>query len=467
MTSNQKMILFILMIGNFLAIISTSSINIVLSSFMTIFGSELQTVQWVASIFLLANGLIAPITGWLGDRYTFAKIFVGGIIVFAISSLLCSVAWSIESLIFFRFLQGLAAGVIVPASMTLIYLLIEREKQPFALSLWTLGAMFGPAIGPTLAGFLVGSLSWHWLFLINIPFCVAVVILSKYYLKANEESSLLARFDTKGFLLIVFGTVGIVYSLNIVETQLVLGISLFLVGCALIMFYVFDSFKKQNPILKLSVFKIPSYTYGLLISFFLLFNLYAATLFMPIYLQDIRGISVLETGLILMPAAICMGIINLFAGNHYSHQRMLVLGIVGVTGTVIGSFLLGQIDLNTSIVFIMVALTLRNMGIAVTFTVVSAAGMSQVPKELSGHGSAVLNWLRQTFSAVALTVISIVISAITLLMEGQGIPYREAFTQNVSTILIVGGLVTLLVIPLLWVCSRNLLQMAYGASTVD
>ena len=467
MTSKQKIVLVILMIGNFLAIISTSSINIVLSSFMSIFNSDLQTVQWVASIYLLANGLIAPITGWLGDRFTFAKLFIVGMTIFSVASVLCSIAWSIEVLIIFRFLQGLAAGIVVPASMTLIYLLIEKERQPFALSLWTLGAMFGPAIGPTLAGFLVSSLSWHWLFLINIPFCVVALILAKFYLKADEQSSSSKGFDTKGFLLIVIGTVGIVYSLQLVETNMWLCMVLFIFSTGLILFYVLYSFKRQNPILKLSVFKIPSYTYALLISFFLLFNLYAATLFLPIYLQEIRGISVFETGLILMPAAICMGVINLFTGNHYSHHRLLLLGIIGISGTVIGSFLLGQIDLNTSILFIIITLSIRNMGIAITFTVVSAAGMSEVPKELSGHGSAILNWLRQTFSAVALTVISVVITAITLFREAQGIPYKEAFTQNISFIIIAGGLLTLAAIPMLWVCSRSLLRLVYHSPTVD
>ena len=467
MTSKQKIVLIILMIGNFLAIISTSSINIVLSSFMSIFNSDLQTVQWVASIYLLANGLIAPITGWLGDRFTFARLFIAGMITFTIASVLCSIAWSIEALIVFRFLQGIAAGIVVPASMTLIYLLIERERQPFALSLWTLGAMFGPAVGPTVAGFLVSSLSWHWLFLINIPFCVVALILSKYHLKADEQSSLSKSFDTKGFLLIVIGTVGIVYSLNLVKTNMWLCITLFIFSAGLILFYVLYSFKKQNPILKLSVFKIHSYTYALLISFFLLFNLYSATLFLPIYLQNIRGISVFETGLVLMPAAICMGVINLLAGKHYTHQRLLILGIIGVCGAVTGSVLLGQIDFNTSILFIIITLSLRNMGIALTFTVVGAAGMSEVPKELSGHGSAIINWLRQTFSAVALTVTSVAITAITLFREAQGIPYKEAFTQNISFIIIVGGVLTLAAIPMLWHCSRSLLRLAYRTPAVD
>lgn len=467
MTSKQKIVLVILMIGNFLAIISMSSINIVLSSFMSIFNSDLQTVQWVASIYLLANGLIAPITGWLGDRFTFAKLFIAGMVTFTLASVLCSIAWSIEALIIFRFLQGIAAGIVVPASMTLIYLLIEKEKQPFALSLWTLGAMFGPAIGPTLAGFLVSSLSWHWLFLINIPFCVVALILSKYYLKADEQSSLSKAFDMKGFLLIVLGTVGIVYSLKLVETSMLLCIALFIFSTGLILIYVLYSFRKQNPILKLSVFKIPSYTYALLISFFLLFNLYSATLFLPIYLQNIRGISVFETGLILMPAAICMGVINLFTGSHYSHRRILLLGIIGVSGTVIGSILLGLINLNTSIWFIVITLSLRNMGIAITFTVVSAAGMSEVPKELSGHGSAILNWLRQTFSAIALTVISVAMTAITLFREAQGIAYNEAFTQNISFIIIAGGVLTLVAIPMLWGCSRSLLRLVNHSPAVD
>ena len=123
-------------------------------------------------------------------------------------------------------------------------------------------------------------------------------------------------------------------------------------------------------------------------------------------------------------------------------------------GRLLVPFLLGQIDLNTSILFIIITLSIRNMGIAITFTVVSAAGMSEVPKELSGHGSAILNWLRQTFSAVALTVISVAFTAITLFREAQGVPYKEAFTQNISFIIIAGGLMTLAAILMLFGCSE-------------
>jgi EmrB/QacA subfamily drug resistance transporter len=163
--------------GSFLTILSISMINIALPVLMIDFDTSLSTVQWTLTGFMLSLGTIAPLTGYLGDKFGYKRVYLYAIIGFTVFSLLCGFAWSALSLIIFRVIQGMFSGLVLPATMTIIFQVIPGNKQPMAVSLWALAAMLAPAFGPTLSGWLIQYYSWKWLFFINVPIGLLAIVL--------------------------------------------------------------------------------------------------------------------------------------------------------------------------------------------------------------------------------------------------------------------------------------------------
>ena len=161
--------LIAVVLGAFVAVLNNSLINVAIPKLVAVFGSTTQDIQWVLTGYMLASAVVIPISAFLGDRYGYKKSFLVSLAFFTFGSFLCGLAWSDTSLIFFRILQGLSGGFIMPLSMAIIYMIMPREQIGMALGLWGVAAMVAPAVGPTLSGYIIEYFSWRLLFFINIP----------------------------------------------------------------------------------------------------------------------------------------------------------------------------------------------------------------------------------------------------------------------------------------------------------
>ena len=186
-TRKHTLILTALVIGSFISIYQTVSLNVALPGFMEIFNTDLNTVQWLMTGFTLATGIIAPLSGYLGNRFGTRKLFLFSIAGLIITSLLCAFSWNMGSLIVFRILQGVFCGIIQPVTLTIIYQMLPVEKQTFALGLWSASSVLGPALAPTISGWLQ---SWNWpmIFLIMLPFGVLAWILGWLSLEKSSAN---------------------------------------------------------------------------------------------------------------------------------------------------------------------------------------------------------------------------------------------------------------------------------------
>jgi len=187
-----------LFLGAFLTTLGTSTINLALTDLMKYFNTSLDLVKWTLTGFMLATGTIAPITSYLGEKISYKRLYLISLIGFTISSILCVFSWNIESLIGFRILQGTFTGLATPATMTIIYQVIPREKHASAISLWSLASMLAPAVGPTLSGWLIQTFSWKAIFLMNVPLgLIAILIVLRFtpFYKLNPPTG----FDFLGF----------------------------------------------------------------------------------------------------------------------------------------------------------------------------------------------------------------------------------------------------------------------------
>lgn len=204
-TGSFNSIIIAIFLGSFLSILNMSTINVAIPEIMRYFQTNLDTVQWTLTGFILATGIIAPITGFLGDRYSYKYLYFFSLLSFTLFSFLCAFSWSISSLIGFRILQGAFCGLIMPTTMAIIFQVIAKEKQALAMSIWSISATLAPALGPTLSGWVIQTLGWKWIFLINVPIGIIAIILTilliPYYRIQMPKS-----FDFIGFITVILSS---------------------------------------------------------------------------------------------------------------------------------------------------------------------------------------------------------------------------------------------------------------------
>lgn len=437
--------------GNFMASLSTTTINVALPVFMDDFDASLNTVQWMLSGFMMATGIIAPIIGFLGDKWSYKRLYVFALAGFTLASVLCTFAWSIESLIVFRILQGIFSGIIMPTTMTIIYQTVKKEKQAVAISLWSVSAMLAPALGPTIGGWLTEIYGWKSLFLMNIPIGLIAVVAAIRYIP-NYRLSKGVKLDWIGFGAVVIGTSSLLIAFSEAHSWgWASGLTLGLIAFSVIVlsYFIRRTLKVSNPLLNLQVLKIPRFTYGLILNCAITISLYAGTLLVPIFMQNIKGASSLTTGMIMMPGTLAMALISLIVGRLYNKVGPSRLIFVGLVLMGVATWALSYADVTTGVLFVTIWLAIRYVGIGFSNMPVTNAAMSAVPAENSGHASAVMNWIRQGSAALSISLFSSILSAQTIAhLAEDKVSKTVALSLSIQDVFHLGTIIIVVSIPL-------------------
>lgn len=451
--------MFTLFVGSFMAVLSSSTITIAIPELQRYFGVDLSLLQWTLTSFMLAMGTSAPLTGYLGGRFSFKWVYVGSLVGFILMSVLCGLAWDARSLVAFRFLQGAFCGAITPVTMTLIYQLLPREQQALAASLWSLAAMLAPAFGPTFAGWLITLGSWRWLFFINVPLglvAVSMALRTIPFYRLHVPKA----FDLPGLLTVITGTLSLLIALSQGRAW---GwwsgktVALFLLGTASLLFFVARELRTRAPLLDLRVFKNARYVVTLLVSSIITVSLYSGAFLVPLFLQRIQGVTPLDTGLILLPASLAMALLMPLVGRMYGKLGPSALMTAGVLLIAGGTFALSRLTPEISHTYVLVWMLVRNVGISLSMMPASNAGMEQIPRELTGHASSISNWLRNVFGAFSIAIFTSLLSTFTT-REAEALVQHGAterryielfsFVGGINDVYLVATIVALVAVPL-------------------
>ncbi|OCT16252.1 MFS transporter [Paenibacillus pectinilyticus] len=459
-------IMIAIFFGSFVSILSMSTINIAIPILSEHFHSDLSKIQWTITGFMLASGTIAPITGYFGEKFSYKRLYVIALIGFTVFSLLCALSWDASSLIVFRILQGAFSGLIMPATMTIVYQVIPREKQPIAISLWSLSAMMAPAFGPTLSGWLLQNWSWHWLFLLNVPVgVIAVILVMKlipYY-----RLSVPKKFDLLGLVTVVTSSLALLVGFSQGHawgwtSGRTLG--LFAAGLAILAIFIWRELKADSPLLNIRVMKNARYTLSLLISSIVTMSLYSGTFLTPIFLQNIQHVTPLDTGLILLPASLVMALCMPLVGKLYTIVGPRVLIFTGITLIGVGTLTLSWLSTDVSRTYIVFWMIVRNIGIACAMMPSSNAAMEQIPRTLTGHATSINNWVRNVFGSLAIALFTSVLSSKTathskeLVLGGMTDKLQigsHAFTMGVNDVYLLATCISLVALPISLFIRKN------------
>ena len=407
-------VLISVMFGIFMIILDATVVNVAFPTLRREFGASLSAAQWVISIYVLSLGVTTPVSGFLADRFGIKRVYLFGLAVFALGSLLCGLAPSLGWLIAARALQGFGGGVAQPLGPAQLYRAFPPKEQGTALGYFGIVLVFAPALGPILGGWLVDLNLWRLIFFINVPIGIIGVLLgSRFLLDYQVERK--PSFDPLGLITAVIGFGSVLYAASIAEnngwtgstTLLFLGIGVM----ALIGHAILELFVVKDPMTNLRLFANPIFLNAALVGYVATVALFGAEFLMPVYLQAFRGRTALQTGFILLGVAMTSGIATPLAGRIYDKIGPRLNLIVGFFILCINTWQLSKIQADTPISYIFFLLALRGLAVGLTLQTSFVAALSSVPLNVLPRGSSLLNSTRFVVQAVSVAALATIFSS--------------------------------------------------------
>ncbi|PWV95204.1 EmrB/QacA subfamily drug resistance transporter [Paenibacillus cellulosilyticus] len=391
-----------LIIAAFVAILAQTLLNIALPSIMKDLNVSENTAQWLITGYMLVNGVLIPISAYMIERFTTRSLFIVAVSLFTIGTIVSALAHSFPILLTGRLIQAAGAGILMPL-MSIVFLTIfpvaERGK---AMGMMGLAMIFAPAVGPTLSGWIVEHYSWRVLFYILLPIILFALFYGAYAMK-NVTRNAKSKLDYLAVVLSTLGFGGILYGFsdagtdgwnnNTVITSLVIGV------VSLILF-VWRELVVEKPILELRVFKFSMYSLTTVINVIVTMAMYSGMILLPLYLQNIRGFTPVESGLLLLPGAILMGIMSPITGIIFDKIGARWLAVVGLAITVGTTYMLSDLASDTTYTALITIYSFRMFGMSLLMMPIQTAGMNQLPQRLNAHGSAMQQTLRNVAGAL-------------------------------------------------------------------
>src|SRR5580698_9986467 len=367
----------IVVLGSVMSILDTTIVAVALATLARDFHVSIATIQWVATGYLLALALVTPVTGWAVDRFGAKSIWMYSTGLFVLGSCLCGLAWSADSLIAFRVIQGIGGGMLLPVGQSILARAAGPRRMGRVMSIIGVPLVLGPIMGPVIGGLIVSNFSWRWIFYINLPIGIVTLILSSRWLpKWDTDERFPASFDTLGFCLLSPGLAALVFSLaevgttgSFTSTSVLIS---FVLGVVLMAGFIVHALHIKNPLLELHLFKDRSYSIANICIFMLGFTLFGSMFLLPLYYQIARGQEAWVAGLLMAPQGIGAACIMRWAGSitdRVGPRRIVPCGILLMAAATIP---FAFVTSSTSEVLLAGTLFLRGIGLGVTMMPVTA-----------------------------------------------------------------------------------------------
>ncbi|WP_107923961.1 DHA2 family efflux MFS transporter permease subunit [Lysinibacillus parviboronicapiens] len=392
----------ILFIGAFVAILNETLLNVALPSIMEEFDVNATTVQWLSTGYMLINGILIPASAFFIQRFTDKKLFITAMLLFTLGTLLASIAPAFGVLLGARMIQASGSAIMMPLLMNVMLTAFPVEKRGTAMGMFGLVMITAPAIGPTLSGWLIEHYSWRMLFDLVLPIAVVTLIFAVFKLKDVTPQRAI-KLDFMSLVLSSIGFGGLLYGFSSAgekgwDSPLVYGT--IIIGALALISFIVRQLRMDDPMLEFRIYKYPMFALSSAISIVIAVAMFSAMILMPIYVQTIRGISPMESGLLMLPGAIVMGIMSPITGKLFDKYGARILAVSGLTITVVTSYYFSKIGMNTAYSTLVLLYTFRMFGMSMVMMPVMTNGLNQLPAINNPHGTAMNNTLQQVSGAI-------------------------------------------------------------------
>jgi len=409
--------------GMFMDIMDTTIVFVATPTLQRDFHATTTSIEWVVLGYLLSLAIWIPASGWIGDRIGTKKVFLFALAMFTLASALCGQAHSLNELVAFRVLQGVGGGMLTPVGTAMLFRAFPPVERAKASTVLIIPTVLAPALGPIVGGWLVTDVSWRWIFYVNLPVGVVGFVLGALYLREHKEGTA-GPFDVGGFVLSGAGLALVLYALSegplkgwrssVVLTTGIVGVLLF----ALL---VVVETRVESPMLALRLYRERMFRNANIV-LTLTYGSFAGVLYiLPLFLQELRGLSALQSGLTTFPQAIGVIISSQLVGRLYHRvgPRRLIIG--GMLAMAITTMLLALVGIHTDLWWIRLIMFGRGICMAFAFVPLQAATYANISPEDTGRASAIFSTQRQVAAALGVGVL------LTILLNGGQIPALSAY----------------------------------------
>jgi EmrB/QacA subfamily drug resistance transporter len=412
LTPELRRVASVVVLGSIMSILDTTIVAVALDTLGRDFGVPVSTIQWVTTGYLLSLAVVIPVTGWAVDRFGAKPMWMMSLSLFIVGSSLCGVAWSANSLIIFRVLQGIGGGMILPIGNSLLVRAAGPQRIGRVMSVIGVPTVLGPILGPVLGGLIVSNFSWRWIFYINVPVGIVTLILSSKFLTGKEEK-IRTSFDGWGFALLSPGLASLVYALSEVGvtgkfTSPPVLIS-FVLGLALMLGFIAHALRARNPLIDLRLFKNRNFTIANICMFVMGATLFGSMFLLPLYYQIARGQSPWQAGLLMAPQGIGAALLMRKSGSitdRTGPRRVVPFGIVIM---VLATIPFAFVTTSTSEVLLAGTLFVRGLGLGLSMMPIMATAYFGLAHADVPRASTTVNIVRQVGASVATALFAVVL----------------------------------------------------------
>ncbi|TCI51896.1 DHA2 family efflux MFS transporter permease subunit [Exiguobacterium sp. SH1S21] len=411
------LMLAVLFVGAFIAFLNNSLLNVALPSIMVDLNiADYSTVQWLATGFMLVTGVLVPASAYLITRFSNRALFITSMAIFALGTAIAAFSPTFGWLLSGRMIQAVGASTMGPLLMNVMLVSFPREKRGTAMGIFGLVMITAPAIGPTLSGYIVEYYDWRVLFEMILPLAIIGLALAVWkaenVMVQNKDQSL----DYLSLVLSTLGFGGILYGVSSASSDgwdnpIVL--TTMIVGLVALIAFVVRQLNMEKPLLDLRAYKYPMFALASIIAMVNAVAMFSGMILTPAYVQSVRGISPLDSGLMLLPGAIIMGIMSPITGKLFDKFGPKLLSITGLTITAISTYMLANVQLDSTYTYIVTTYTLRMFGMSMVMMPIMTNGLNQLPTHLNPHGTAINNTAQQVSGAIGTAVLVTIMNSVT------------------------------------------------------
>jgi EmrB/QacA subfamily drug resistance transporter len=402
----------VVILGMIMSILDTTIVNVALRTLSHDLHSPLSQVQWVITGYLLSLAAVIPVTGWAARRFGAKQVYMTSLVLFTAGSALCGLSDSTTSLVFFRILQGAGGGMIMPVAMMIMAQVAGPQRMGKVMGYVSMPAMIAPILGPVVGGLILENLHWSWIFFVNVPIGVVAFVLG-WRMLPHTDSGEAGRLDVLGLALLPTGFAAIIYGVSELGSGAPLGgnevIFPTIAGVVLVVLFCVHALRIERPLLDIRMYANRVFAGAAFVNFGLGAALFGAMILVPLYYQEVRGQSVINTGLLTGPqgigALIAMPLASRltqrFGGGRIAFGGVSLLCVSTIPFTLIGP--------HTSIVAISLVLVVRGLSIGLCFMPAMTAAFSAMRPDQISDATPQINVLQRSGGAIGTAVLAVVL----------------------------------------------------------
>src|SRR4051794_30579334 len=404
----------VVVLGTIMSILDTTIVNVAIETLGRELDSSLSSIQWVSTGYLLALATVIPLTGWAMERFGGKRMWMISVVLFLVGSTLCGLAWSTESLIVFRVLQGFGGGMILPIGQAILAQAAGPQRMGRVMSVIGVPTLLGPVLGPVIGGLIVDNFSWRWIFFVNLPVGAVALALAARILPAADARRSRPALDVRGLLLLSPGLAALVYGLSefgikggFDDPGVILGVvagALLLVG-----FVVHARRAGGRALIDLALFRDKAFAAASGTTLIFGVSLFGAMFILPLYYQVVRGESALAAGLLLAPQGLGAACAMWPAGRLTDRLGAGRIVPFGVLTAVAGTAVYTQLSADTDYTLLAMALFVRGAGLGMTMMPSMAAAYQTLDRPAVPRATTAINIIRTIGGSLGTAILSVVL----------------------------------------------------------